>query len=208
MLAISVSRYVIATCTCNCWTDCTVGPQLPLIVISCSVSKFDMAVSAAVHQLASLSLMEFRWSSVLLSIKGNLLKSAIFFCVNKFKTARALTTSGRIKLLDTPLTAKSEYIPYSSASPDDSVCNNGGNSLQIANTMLMQRPPSVTRLHYLQLGENEEKPGCPSMPLPFGGIINNFLTLVMVLKKYILISFTDAAAWIEASCNLWQEQWM
>ena len=39
---------------------CTVGPLLPLIVIPCSVSKFHMAVSAAVHQLASLSLIEFR----------------------------------------------------------------------------------------------------------------------------------------------------
>ena len=37
-----------------------VGLLLPLIVIPCSVSKFNMAVTAAVHQLASLSLMGFR----------------------------------------------------------------------------------------------------------------------------------------------------
>ena len=84
----------------NCWTDKggnfrTVCPLLPLIVIPCSVSKFNMAISVVVYQLASLSLMEFRCSSVLLSSKGSLLKSAIFFCMNTFKRAWALRNSDR-----------------------------------------------------------------------------------------------------------------
>ncbi len=73
-----------------------VVPLLPLIVIPCSVSMFDMAVSA-VHQLTSISLMEFRWLNLLLIIKGSLLMSAIFFSMNKFKRAFALRTFDKRK---------------------------------------------------------------------------------------------------------------
>ena len=39
---------------------------------------------------------------------------------------------------------------------------------------------------------------------------NNITTskMLVMVPKSILISFTDAASWIESSCNLWQKQWM
>ena len=77
------------------------------------------------------------------------------------------------------------------------VSNNGGSSLQIAFiATLMRQPPSVIRLHDLQLGEKQEQPGCLSMSRLFGR--NNKTTSKhwSWFQKNIVISFT------EASCNL------
>ena len=84
-----------------------------------------------------------RWNSddqCTLEHKGKLAEVSYLLCMNKFKRATALRTSDRRSFFDTPLTlAKMEYIPYASASRDDSyncerICNNGGCYVQIALT--------------------------------------------------------------------------
>ena len=74
------------------------------------------------------------------------------------------------------------------------VCNNGGSSLQITLTQCsLLQPPSITRLHDLQLTKTKNCLDALQCLCLLGGIIKHIQTLVMVPKN-LLISFTDEAA--------------